>query len=275
MIRTIMFLLLLPCLPSVSGQDTSLTKEFESLSAKERSRIAKQEAEESVKDVAFQEVMAEAEDLFRSKRYDDALERYIQARRMRPYNVYPKVKIQDLEALIAKRNAEEETERAGPGTDVQATGTPVAVPVEVAPPKGTPQPPVAIPVDEPKVDKAIAEPLASPPNGAAPTPVQEQVDPKSAPPPRIVKASSPVPVVTGSPDGQRTEGVEVILHPPVIDGVRERMYRDGRAVVLERQVTTQGQTTVYKRVTHPYGEAVHFKDGVAITDRIWNEVFGD
>ncbi len=274
MIRTLLLLIVLPCCTGALGQDTSLTREFDNLSAKERSRIAKQEAEESARDVAFQEVMTEAEGLFRSRQYDDALERYTEARRMRPYNVYPKVKIQDLEALIAKRDAEVqfEQEQALVKEPPEEVALPAPGPAHVEPipvpkePEPEPVQMVPAPVPDPVSEEPLAPPRVATPAKEASTPVA---------PIRVVKASSPVPVVSEEPDGQRTEGVEVILHPPVIDGVQERVYRDGRAVVLERQVTQQGQTTVYKRVTHPYGEAVHFKDGVAITDRTWNEVFGD
>ena len=96
---------LLIAMLTASGQkgDSSLTKDFPKLSSKERSRIAAKEVEESKKDDAYQLAMLNAERSFQQGRYEEALVFYESARALRPYNVYPKVKIEDLHALINKQ----------------------------------------------------------------------------------------------------------------------------------------------------------------------------
>ena len=59
---------------SYGQSDTSLTKEFADLSAKERNRIAKKEQSEAENDVAYQAVMNTAEALFREKRFEESLD---------------------------------------------------------------------------------------------------------------------------------------------------------------------------------------------------------
>lgn len=94
-------------LSMAAQRDESLTKEFAKLSAKERSKLAKQEEADAANDAVYQDLMARAERDFAAGRFDDARELFQQARQRRPLNVYPKVKLEDLEALVAKRAAEE------------------------------------------------------------------------------------------------------------------------------------------------------------------------
>ena len=86
--------------------DKSLTDGFSKLSAKERTRIAEQENRDAEADTAYQRLMRQADLAFRQARYQDALGAFEEARARRPYNVYPKVKIQDLRALIRKKEEE-------------------------------------------------------------------------------------------------------------------------------------------------------------------------
>ena len=88
------------------AQPDGLARDFEKLSAKERARIAKQEQDAAGKDPEYQAVMEAAVALVQGGQYEASMEKFKEARTMRPYNVYPKVKIQDLEALIARRDAE-------------------------------------------------------------------------------------------------------------------------------------------------------------------------
>ena len=74
------------------------------LSPKERVRIAKKERMEASEDTTFQRYMAEGERLFRERDYPAALSQFKNAREKRPFNVNAKVKIEDVEALIAKED---------------------------------------------------------------------------------------------------------------------------------------------------------------------------
>ncbi len=91
----------------VSAQRESLTDEFAYLNAKERSKIAKQERIDAVEDTVFIKLMEGGEVLFREREYEAALEKFQAARKRRPYNVNPKVKIEDLEALLKQREEQQ------------------------------------------------------------------------------------------------------------------------------------------------------------------------
>lgn len=147
----------------------SLTEQFPNMSAKERSRIAAKETEEAQKDGSYQEVMRTAELAFQEGRYEEAIKRYEEARAMRPYNVYPKVKIEDLRALIARQAAKQDTLTAVEEHPVDPE--PIATPVQQTVPvvdrldqEPTPiveQP--SAPKPEPKVERpVIAAPVALP-----------------------------------------------------------------------------------------------------------------
>lgn len=226
--------------------DSSLTRDFERLSAKERARIAKKEQEESAQDPRYQAAMTVAEDLFRKQQYDDALVRYQEARNLRPLNVYPKVKIQDLQALIAKRDAEVVAR-----TEVQAQPpAPIPVPADTAS-KATRLVPVEV--------VAVKEVPALP----KPDTTKTVVRPKRS---TVVAREQPRKVTTAAP-------VEPVKAAGP-DGVEERMYMEGRAVVLERKVTNRGHIEVFRKVTHPWGQVNYFRDGIAISERVWKETGG-
>jgi len=236
--------LLLGAAEAGAQEDTSLTKEFAGMSAKERTRVAKQETEDAARDPAFQAVMQEAEALFSAQRYDEALARFQEARRMRPLNVYPKVKIKDLEALIAKRDAERSVEP--PVEQLVAVPDPVVV---------TP-PPTPVPT---KVEAAKTEEPPKPKPLIAPVP-----DPMV----RTTPAEQSMPIARPAPS------VRDSAKTPLAEGTHERIYKEGRAVVQERRIVTAGQETVYRKVTHPWGDVVYFQDGLAVPARVWAEVFG-
>ena len=245
--------------------EESLTQEFPELSAKERSRIAEREAAEAPRDEAFQAVMRTAEELFRSGRYEESLDRYLEARRMRPYNVFPKVKIQDLQALLAKQAEEQGPADAATGTLAPAPG--VVVPAGVTEP---PEPGAVVVTEtpEPPIERAaevtvVPSTPSSPPEEAklAKEPSPEVPRPKVVVPP---KARVPV---TGTPGPDKEIGATPA------EGTEERRYREGRAEVLERRVTLGGQTTVYRMVRHPWGAVFHFKDGEAISATAWDQAF--
>ncbi len=237
MVRTFLVLLLCASLTGLRAQkDSSLTKEFERMSAKERARVAKQEDEDAAKDRGFQTAMAEADALFKQQEYDEALEKYQAARRLRPLNVHPKVKIQDLQALIKKRDEAR-------AQDVQPIATPI---------------PPNVPNATAEEKRSVEAPL---PGTAREQPVKEPAKTTSAP-------SRPRPAI----------GVPVHTAPsPVVnpattlpEGVNERMYMEGRAVVIERIVTVEGRSETYRKVSHPWGAVNYFRDGSPVPERVWN-----
>lgn len=227
--------------------DSSLTRLFDGMSAKERSRIAKQEQEDALQDAAYQAAMEQADALFRERRYEEALAGYQAARRMRPYNVYPKVKIQDLQALLEREAAA--SKEVTPDPVVEET-----VPV----PTGVPDPPArtAVPVEDPPGPAAV--PVVETPV-EVPVPARREV-PADRPKPR---PKSTPPVAASTPALQAAP-----------DSMEERVFKEGRSVVVERTVVEEGRTTIYRKVLHPWGGSACFKDAVPISDRAWEERFG-
>jgi hypothetical protein len=223
-------------LSHAQGDKGSLTEQFPNMSAKERSRIAAKENEEAQKDATYQDVMQRAERAFQEGRYEEAIKGYEEARAMRPYNVYPKVKIEDLRALLARQTAKQDT-----------ASTVEEHPVD-------PDPVVPVSTNVTATTGPAPEPIP------APHPVTEEKPAPAAPEPVVEKA--PPPAGDGTP-------------AKPADGIIEQRYREGHAFVIERVVTIDGRLVKYKRVYHPYGQTFYFEDGLAVDERVWKARFPD
>jgi hypothetical protein len=245
--RTFSWLLLagMAGLCAAQADHSSLTKDFKKLSAKERSRIAARETAEAAKDSSYQAIMRQAEADFQAKRYQEALAAYKRARIARPYNVYPKVKIEDLQVLIAKQE-KEQPEPVDSAPAIPATMPDTARPV--------PQIPV-VPPSQPEPLQASPQPQPAKPAGVPPAP-----EPAPAPPPEPVRQLPPA----QAPPAAK---------PPLELG--ERVYKEAGAVVTERTVEDEGKAVVYKRVAHAWGQTFYFKDGQSIPEREWRERFSE
>lgn len=263
-----------PC--GAQGKDGSLTSDFKELSPKERSKIAAKETQEAASDSGYQLLMQQADAAFREGLYEDALAAFQKARTLRPYNVYPKVKIQDLQALIKRRDQELSEQRPAippPSDPVPAEVASHPVPVSPEQPVTTPIPPSAPPATP---DAAATTPAALPfpPAKAEPMPIEQGVPPT----PAKVKspAETPKPTPPDLPAASSEIRSRLVVTPaaevePATLG--ERVYLEAGATVTERTVEDEGRTVVYKKVVHPWGQTYHFKDGLAISDREWNDRF--
>ena len=175
--------------------------------------------------------------------------------------MYPKVKIQDVQALIKKRDEEKartmDVPVADPGPVVE---TP---PVIVPPVKATEA--VSSPVMTKTAEPLPLEPLVEP---AKPAP---KVEPQAPAPPK------PLPLVKTAPPPARSaeEAPPIEQRPQLPDGTRENRYREGNADVIERVVTAAGRSTIYKRVENKWGQVFYFEDGLPIDARVWIGLFGD
>ncbi|MCC6839394.1 MAG: hypothetical protein IT230_04470 [Flavobacteriales bacterium] len=214
---------------AAQGKRGSLTRDFGKLSAKERSKIAAREAQESAADTAYQRIMRHGDQAFQAKQYAQALALFEQARDLRPYNVYPKVKVEDLQALIKQQEAR--------------TSVPAAAPAQ----------PSSLHTQPPPVEQPPPRPV-SPPAPAAP--------PRRVEPPRPEEPSQPV----SRPHSRLSPGSTVQARP---DGVQERIYREAGAIVVERTVWEEGAPLIYKKVVHPSGQTFYFQGSQAITARQW------
>ena len=251
LVRTLIFVVFIAQGGYCASQrtDESLTKDFKKLSAKERTKIAERETKEAAEDSGYQNLMRNADIAFQAGRYQEALATFEQARTLRPYNVYPKVKIQDLQALIKKQDLE----KAGPLPPLEPVKDTTELPAKAPPPAMTP----AHARDPNNVGKA-AQPAPPPPTPEAPKPPPAPHRPLI--PPGHSETAEP------KPDQLR----------PQQEGntaVGERIYMEAGAVVTERTVEDEGRPMVYKKVAHGWGQTFYFKDGHAIPQREWDERF--
>lgn len=249
--------LALPCFSQ--GQKDGLTKDFSKLSAKERTKIAAQENQEAAVDTNYQSVMRAAESAFQAGDYDKALAHYQDARKMRPYNVYPKVKIQDLQALLKKRNEEKAA------MPLAVVDTSIVEPQQAAPTK---------PADVSVAPIIEAAPIAT---EKPPVPAVTTVSPAAAaqPTPEPVPEKKPEPPQPASVVPARAPSIRAPEETSVPKTLGERVFLEGGAVVTERTVMDDDRPTVYRRVVHPSGQVFTFKDGLSIPERMWDERFGE
>ncbi|MBK9540240.1 MAG: hypothetical protein IPO12_16075 [Flavobacteriales bacterium] len=249
---------------------------FAQLSAKERTRMAKQEENEANQDVEYLALMESAERHFQAQRFDDAMAVFEKARERRPLNVYPKVKIDDLRVLISKRDAAlKEAEAAHEATLVPSGPTSPAPIPDPVPWSGT-----GAPMNE--VPEVLTTPVASAAEEVAPehtmhgTPSAErsatisvgQTAAPRAPIAQMVRDPVPVPPVQAIEQARISEAVPV-------DGVEEAQFKEGQAIVLQRTCRSGHLVQVYRKVDHPWGRTFYFLDGLSIQERVWTERFND
>lgn len=237
---------------TAQGKNGELTKDFDKLSAKERSKIAAKETQEAAEDSEYQALMREADHAFQATHFEEALATYERARAMRPYNVYPKVKIQDLQALIKKRDLEkaavEPSTMAEPETievqEVIQPASPDPAPVSQPTSEPVPAPPAAVV----PASTTTTSPVSSP---------KPTVDTPTETPPEVTK-----PAVRTAPAPQSKPAT-----------VGERVYVEAGAVVTERTVEDDGKTVIYRKVVHAWGQTFFFKDGLTISQFQWDQRF--
>lgn len=247
--------MLMPC----HGQEGNgtLTTGFDDLSPKERSKIAAIETKEAPEDKAYQAAMSEAEHAFQEGRYDDAMGSYGKARKLRPYNVYPKVKMEDLQALITKQAIAKaaSTAAAGPAMAIAAPSLPDPLTVTVADTLSNTisTAPILVMTTPIAVEPAIKDPVVPSP---AATVVPVNVTPVVARPSHPEVASKPMEEVPKAPTA-----------------VGERVFMERGAAVIERTVYESDRLVVYRRVAHKWGQVFYFKENRSITEREWKDRF--
>jgi hypothetical protein len=248
--KVILILTMLPCsVPLVAQRDSSLTSEFARMSARERTRIAREEGALAGADTAFQAAMRAGEEHFRGARYREALERFQRARDLRPLNVHPKVKIQDLQALLARQ-----VDGAGERSAEEQAPAPVQVPGHATTDPARETVPVG------GVERGTGARMPDHPARA------------TAPPPSPRQAAAAEPQLKATaPEGHTGDPPQSSTATPAVEA--HRIFREGRAVVEERVVHEGGRQVVWRKVLHPWGEVVHFRDNEAIPERRWQERF--
>lgn len=228
-------------------------EEFADLSSKERISIAEKEEGEAKKDTEFQKIMLEGHDLFKQKRYLKAIRKYESAQVKRPYNVYPKVIISDIELSMADTLA---TLRAAEKLD-----NPTEKPDSVQPQNPEPE----------KKEEKLPES-----NTVKKLDDWEQQERDRRQKEREARERE---AEKRHIENANTEGLETLslddfqkeLGSKFPNGITETTSKEGNKTITKRIVVTEGKGNEYKKVTHNWGGVFYFKNGIAVTERVWKQ----
>ena len=255
MIRFVFFNLILIFFVSTSssayGQD-----EFSQLSSKKRISIAENEEKDAVKDAEFQSLMQTGHEFFKGKHYLKAIHSYENAQEKRPYNVYPKVIISDIELSMKDTLA---TLRAAEKVEEQNQKLKKAEKPEK--------------IEEPKEDKpetqVESEKERQKKQQEWERKEREKLErerelnkEKEEAKPAEVKMAGDVAVLS-------TEDFRKELGEKFPNGTTEEMYTEGNKTITKRIVVLDNIGNEYKKVVHNWGGVFFFKNGEAVTERVW------
>jgi hypothetical protein len=228
---------------SLYGQE-----DFAELSAKDRIKIAEQEEVNARADASFQRTMQAGHELFKQRHYLKAIHQYDAAQEMRPYNVYPKVIIADIElsmkdTLAVLRKAEQmEMKR-------EKTSEQVADQKEPIPEAETEE---ERQKRQEEWEQKEREKLAT-----------ARTRQKAA------KEERPTAAVDGDVRVISTEEFREELAGQYPTGITEEITSEGNKTITKRIKVADGKGDEYKRVVHGWGGVFYFKNGDAVTERCW------
>lgn len=225
---------------------------FANLSSKERISIAQKEEIDSKQDREFQQMMQAGHELFKGKHYLKAIHKYEEAQAKRPYNVYPKVIIADIElsmkdTLATIRKAEEMEKKA----EELKPETPKP---ETKPEEKKEETSTADRIE--KMDKWEAEERKK-------LEAQREREKQQATPPPT-KNNGEVAVLS-------LEDFQKDLAEKYPTGTTESIEKEGNRTTTTRIVVAEGKGNEYKKVVHSWGGVFYFKNGEAVTERVWKE----
>lgn len=220
--------------------------DFSNLSSRQRIAIAEKEQVEAATDSQFQDYMDAGHDLFKSKHYLKAIRAYEKAQEKRPYNVYPKVKITDIE-LSMKDTLE--VLRAAEEKDLETRKEQKAQPQQEK--------------DEPS-EETKEERLQKIDDWE-----RKERERRMAERERENKPREEVQSAGGDVRQVSLEEYQKQLAEKYPSGVTEETYAEGNKTIVKRVVVRDGKGNEYKRVEHSWGGVFFFKNGDAVTDRVW------
>jgi len=229
-------------------------EQFTQLSSKQRISIAEKEESEAKKDDQFQSLMQTGHEYFKGKHYLKAIHAYEKARDRRPYNVYPKVIIADIElsmkdtlsTLRAVEKAEEQNkkiEKIEKPTEIENT------PDEVQDTDSERE------LKERQDEWERKERLRLERE-------REMQKEREKAKPAEVKMAGDVAILSNA-DFQKELGQKFPT------GVTEEMYTEGNKTIIKRIVVSNNLGNEYKKVVHNWGGVFYFKNGEAVTERVW------
>lgn len=236
---------------SAFGQD-----EFTELSSRKRISIAEKEEKEAKQDGKFQSLMQTGHEHFKGKHYLKAIHSYEEAQDKRPYNVYPKVIIADielsmkdtLETLRAAEKADDQSDK------LKKTERPERV-EELKEEKPDPEP------DSEKDRQKKQEEWEKNQRAKLERERERQKEQEEAKPAEVQMAGD-VAILT-------TEDFQKELGEQFPNGTTEEMYTEGNKTIIKRIVVLNNLGNEYKKVVHNWGGVFYFKNGEAVTERVW------
>lgn len=232
---------------ALNGQDR-----FADLSAKERISIAEEEKTKAKNDLEFQKLMDEGHELFEHKHYLKAIHKYEEAQQQRPYNVYPKVIIADIElsmkdTLEVLRKAEkQELNKPKPKKELKNKQEPQEEQLETEAERLKKQE-----LWEQKERKKLqAE--------------REQIKDKE-------KEDTSVGTMDGDVQKLSLEDFKKDLAEKYPTGLTETTTKEGNKTIITRIIVSDGKGNEYKKVIHNWGGIFYFKNGDAVPERVWKQ----
>jgi len=239
-----------------SIQTTFAQEDFDELSARERIEIADRERIESKNDAGFQELMQKGHEMFEGKHYLKAIRAYEKASEKRPYNVYPKVIIADIElsmkdTLAILRQAEKE-ELSKKNQERKK---------ELEKPEKPEQDETEEKPDDPMKRLNEWEEKERAKREAQRRRAEE--DDRETP--------APSPEMSGDVKKLSMDDYRKELGEKYPTGITETITEEGNKVITTRVVVRDGKGDRYKKVVHNWGGVFYFKNGDAVTERVWNQ----
>jgi len=232
-------------------------EDFAELSSKERISIAEKEVEEAKSDAVFQEIMQEAHAYFEQKKYLKAIHKYEKAQERRPYNVYPKVIIADIElsmkdTLKVLRKAEEREKAEKQQEEPRESQT-----------------------QKPK-EKEQVEPVETRKERLEKLDNWEEKERERRAQERAAreKKKSEAPSVKSN-EGDIPKGSIADFQKDLAErfpnGITEKVEKQGNKTIVTRVIVSNNKGNEYKKVTHDWGGVFFFKNGEAVTERVWKQ----
>ena len=233
---------------SAFGQD-----EFSQLSTKKRISIAEKEEKEAKMDDQFQSMMLTGHEFFKGKHYLKAIHSYENAQDKRPYNVYPKVIIADIELSMKDTLA---TLRAAEKVEEQNKNLQKPEKIE-EPLKGDPDQNM----DNEKERQKKQEDWERKERAKLERERDLQKEKEEAKPTEVKMAGDVA--ILSTVDFQKELGEQFP------NGTTEEMYTEGNKTIIKRIVVSNNLGNEYKKVVHNWGGVFFFKNGEAVTERVW------
>lgn len=229
---------------------TFAQEDFDELSSKDRIEIAEREKIEAGNDYNFQQLMNRGHQLFEQKHYLKAIRTYEEAADLRPYNVYPKVIIADIElsmkdTLDLLREAENEAKKQ----------------------KAKPE------EEKVREKREIKDPSVDAEKRLDEWEENERKRRKAEREAREEREKQRPGKTTVSGDVEQVsiEDYRKELGEQYPAGITETISEEGNKVITTRVVVKEGRGDRYKKVAHSWGGIFYFKNGDAVTERVWNQ----